>query len=107
MCNIIIQGHQIEVTESIQKAVNQKFEKLHNISSGTSATLNFRQEGTAFEVHLIYHAKQNDIVVKKQNADLYAAINQTFDVAIRKVKAFKPSHRANLNHQEEDMSEAL
>lgn len=104
MCNISIQGHHIEVTESIKTVVKKKNDKLKLISAGTSATLNFKQEGTVFEIHLVYHTKKNDIVVKKKNADLYVAINQAFDVAIRKAKALKPNHRANLSTQE-DVSE--
>tara|TARA_R110001583_G_scaffold17575_4_gene70917 strand:- start:15629 stop:15952 length:324 start_codon:yes stop_codon:yes gene_type:complete len=106
MCNINVQGHHIEVTKSIQTAVNQKFSKLKGISPATSAALNFKQEGKIFEVHLIYHTKQSEIVVKKKNDDLYTAISQAFDVAIRKVKALKPNHRATLCAPEPEQQDA-
>ena len=58
-------------------------------------------------MNLVYRIKQIDIVVKKQHADLYAAINQAFDVAMRKVKSQKPNRRAALSPIADEPAESL
>jgi len=93
MCDLTIQGHHIEVTGSIRDAANEKMQKLKLLNTGTRAALTFKQEGLQFEVHLVYHVKDKEIVAKKTHADLYVAMNQAFDTVHRQLRKAKPNHK--------------
>jgi len=94
MCNLTIHGTQIDVTQSIREAAQDRLEKLKAINLGTGATLTFKKEGVHFAVHLIYHITNKEVVAKKSHGDLYVAINKAFDSVLRQLRKEKPTRKS-------------
>lgn len=92
---IIISGKQLEMTEAIKNYAESKISKIkkyiENITE-TNVTLsveNTKSEGKIYIASATSFAPQKTIVVKVQNQDLYAAIDELSDSLERQVRKYK------------------
>ncbi|NCX94435.1 MAG: ribosome-associated translation inhibitor RaiA [Gammaproteobacteria bacterium] len=107
--NIQITGRHIELTDALRDFIHHKFQKLErHFDHITHIHVVLDVEGTSQLVKAQVHLPGKEIVVKTEDADMYAAIDTMTDKLDRQILKHKEemkSHSGCCSHRDRPMEE--
>lgn len=87
---IIVTGHQIDVTPALRSFIEGKFERLErHFDNLTNIHVVLRVEKERQKVEATVHVNQRDLFADAEHADMYAAIDSLIDKLDRQIKKHK------------------
>ena len=84
-----ITGRNIEITDGLKKAVEEKLQKLEYFTAETEARITLSVQKEAHKIEVTIPTKQGLIRAEEVSQDMYVSIDKVQDIIEKQIKKFK------------------